>query len=152
MGDFIKLIVFRLFVVWMSFNAMIFLFKVNGLDNPGNLAWEWILKYFWEFDLLLFKLIILLLAIAALSGVAVLGYHVIPGLKANDQEENIQTKIIEKQLSEKILVKTEPVFHEIKPTPAPQKIIELPKPEPEVKPETAGDIRRRVIENLSRRL
>ncbi len=43
----------RLVIVWMSFNFLILLMKMNGLDHEGNLAWRVFLSPLWSFDLFL---------------------------------------------------------------------------------------------------
>lgn len=44
----------RLVIVWMSFNILILLMKLNGLDQEGNIAWRVFLSPLWSFDLFLF--------------------------------------------------------------------------------------------------
>jgi hypothetical protein len=43
----------RLVIVWMSFNFLILLMKLNGLDHDGNIAWRVFLSPLWSFDLFL---------------------------------------------------------------------------------------------------
>ena len=43
----------RLVIVWMSFNFLILLMKLNGLDHEGNIAWRVFLSPLWSFDLFL---------------------------------------------------------------------------------------------------
>jgi len=44
----------RFVIVWMCFNFLILLMKLNGLDHEGNIAWRVFLSPLWSFDLFLF--------------------------------------------------------------------------------------------------
>ncbi len=44
----------RLVIVWMCFNFLILLTKLNELDHDGNIAWRVFLSPLWSFDLFLF--------------------------------------------------------------------------------------------------
>lgn len=92
----------KLVVVWMSFNFLILMMKLNDLDHQGNFAWDIFLNPIWIFDKFLFWLAVGVLAAFILYHVVAFLYEALPSTKRKRKEalEAIEFEKLKKQREE----------------------------------------------------